>query len=92
MKLKLKVKTNKNKRLVAWIQKDNNYKESVQELLSFFKDQIKILKISKITNYYIVYSENPGIILSLHSAIQDLIPEVSFNSEESLEENQLMSS
>lgn len=90
MKLKLKVKKNKNKRLVAWIRKDKNFDENVQQLFRFFKDKIKISNLSKFTRYYIVSSENPGIILSLHSAIQDLIPEVYFNSEDSVEVNKIM--
>ncbi|MFX1426232.1 MAG: hypothetical protein ACFFBE_07255 [Promethearchaeota archaeon] len=90
MKLKLKVKNNKNKRLVAWIQKNKDFNDSVNQLFRFFKDQIKVSKISKITRYYIISSENPGVILSLHSAIQDLIPEVYFSSEDSLEANEIM--
>jgi hypothetical protein len=90
MKLKLKVKNNKNKRLIAWIQKNKNFDDSVMQLFLFFKDKIKISKISRFTRYYIVSSENPGIILSLHSAIQDLIPEVYFNSEDSLEVNEIV--
>ena len=90
MKLKLKVKDNKNKRLIAWIQKNKNFDDSVLQLFRFFKDKIKISKISRFTNYYIVSSENPGIILSLFSAIQDLIPDVYFNSEDSLEVNEIV--
>lgn len=88
MKLKLKVK--KNKKINAWIQKNKDFDDSVQQLLRFFKDQIKVLKISKITKYYIISSKNPGVILSLHSAIQDLIPEVYFNSEDSIEANEIV--
>ena len=90
MKLKLKVKERKKKRLVAWIQKNKDFDDNIQELFRFFKDKIKISKLSKITNYYIISSENPGIILSLHSTIQDLIPEVYFNSEDCFEENEIM--
>ena len=92
MKLKLKVKNNKNKRLIAWIQKNKNFDDSVMQLFLFFKDKIKISKISRFTRYYIISSENPGIILSLFSAIQDLIPDVYFNSEDSLEQEELVNS
>jgi hypothetical protein len=92
MKLKLKVKKNKNKRLVAWIKKNKNFDDSIKQLFTFFKEKIKISKISRIMNYYIISSENPGIILSLFSAIQDLIPEVYFNSEGSLEQEELVNS
>ncbi|MFX1376403.1 MAG: hypothetical protein ACFFA0_11355 [Promethearchaeota archaeon] len=85
MELKLKVKKNKKVRLVAWIQKNKDFNESVLQLFRFFNDKITISKLSRILKYYIVSSENPGIILSLFSAIQDLIPDVYFNSNDSLE-------
>ncbi len=90
MKLKLKVKKNKRKRLVAWIQKNKDFDDNVQQLFRFFKDKIKISKISRIMKYYIVSSENPGIILSLFSTIQDLIPDIYFNSEDSSELEELV--
>jgi len=90
MKLKLKVKKNENRRLVAWIQKNKNFDDSVQQLFRFFKDKIKISKLSRITNYYIISSDNPGTILSFFAAIQDLIPDVYFNSEDSLEINEII--
>jgi hypothetical protein len=90
MKLKLKVKERKKRSLIAWIQKNKDFNESIQQLFRFFKDKIKISKLSKITRYYIISSENPGIILSLHSAIQDLIPDVYFNTEDSIEVSEIM--
>ena len=92
MKLKLKVKKNKRKRLVAWIQKNKDFDDNIQQLFRFFKDKIKISKMSRVMKYYIVSSENPGIILSLFSTIQDLIPEVYFDSEDSLELEETVSS
>lgn len=85
MKLKLKIKGKKKRRLVAWIQKSKEFNDSTHQIFRFFKDRIKISKLSKITKYYVVSSENPGVIISLFSTIQELIPEVFFNIEESLE-------
>ena len=84
MKLKLKIKPNKtfkNKRIIAWIQKHSDFDNDVRQIFQFFKDQIRISKLSKFLRYYIVSSENPAIILSLFSSIQDLIPEIYFNTE-----------
>jgi len=92
MKLKLKVKKNKRKRLVAWIQKNKDFDDNIQQLFRFFKNKIKISKISRVMKYYIVSSENPGIILSLFSTIQDLIPEIYFDSEDSLELEEIVNS
>ena len=85
MILKLKVKNNKKKRIVAWIQKDKDFDDSIRQLFRFFDDKIKISKRSRFTRYYIVSSENPVVILSLFSTIQDLIPDIYFNSEEPIE-------
>ncbi|MFX0081545.1 MAG: hypothetical protein ACFE94_07320 [Candidatus Hodarchaeota archaeon] len=80
MKLILKVKNKKRKRLVAWIQKHKDFDDNIQQLFRFFKDKITFSKLSRVMKYYIVSSENPGIILSLFSTLQDLIPEICFDS------------
>ena len=88
MKLILKNKTNrpsKKKRIIAWIQKNTDLNEDIQQLFQLFKDNIKISKVSKILRYYIVTSKNPAIILNIFSSIQESIPEVYFNKENSRE-------
>ena len=79
MILKLKVKNNKKKSIVAWIQKDKDFYDSLQQIFRFFKDKVRISKWSKLTRFYIVSSENPAMILSIFSTIQDLIPDIYFN-------------
>jgi hypothetical protein len=61
--------------LEVWIQEDNNLKGQIIEMLKFFKDNIKIYKIWRIHFFYKITSENPAILLSLFSALQELIPE-----------------
>ena len=88
MKLILKVKPNKSskkKRIIAWIQKNSDLNDDIQQLLEIFKENLKISKISKILRYYIITSKNPAIILSLFSSIQESIPDVFFNKEDSIE-------
>ena len=88
MKLILKIKpknTSKKKRIIAWIQKNPNFNDDMLQFFQLFKDNIKILKLSKILRYYIVTSENPGIILNLFSSIQESIPEVYFDKEDTVE-------
>ncbi|MHA2392283.1 MAG: hypothetical protein ACXAEX_09930 [Promethearchaeota archaeon] len=85
MKLKLIIKPKRKKNLIAWIEKNKDFDDSTQQILRFFKDDIRISKFSKILRYNIVSSENPGIILSLFSAIQELIPDIYFNSDEPIE-------
>ena len=91
MILKLKVKNNKKKSIVAWIQKDKDFDDSLQQIFRFFKDKVRISKWSKLTRFYIVSSENPAMILSIFSTIQDLIPDIYFNTEEPIEIDDLHS-
>jgi hypothetical protein len=88
MIIKTKVKTNRkqNKRvIIAWIQKHKDFDKDVQDILKFFKDQISFTLISKFYQYYKISSDNPAIMFSLISSLQDLIAESYFNTEESIE-------
>jgi hypothetical protein len=89
MILKLNIKNNKKKRIVAWIQKDKDFDDSIHQLFRFFEDKIRISKLSRFTRYYIVSSDNPATILSLFSTIQDLIPDIYFNIEKPIEIEEL---
>jgi len=93
MKLILKIKRNKSskkkKRIVAWIKKDSDFNDDIRQFFQIFQDDIKISKLSKVLNYYIVTSENPAIILNLFTSIQESIPEVYFNNENSIETEEL---
>ena len=93
MKLILKIKPNnplKKKRIIAWIQKNSDFNEDVLQSLQIFKDDIKISKLSKILGYYILTSENPAIILNIFTSIQESIPEIYFNQENSIEFDDLI--
>lgn len=83
--MKLKLNINPNKKIVAWIQKNSDLNEEIQQIFKLFKDNIKISRKSKFLRYYVVTSENPAIILSIFSSIQESIPEVFFNDEDSIE-------
>ncbi|MHA2182249.1 MAG: hypothetical protein ACXAAH_12595 [Promethearchaeota archaeon] len=89
MILKLKVKSNNKKSIVAWVQKSKDFDDSLYQIFEFFKDKIRISKWSRFTRFHIISSENPAIILSIFSSIQDLIPDIYFNFEESIETEEL---
>ncbi|MHA1986563.1 MAG: hypothetical protein ACW98D_07995 [Promethearchaeota archaeon] len=91
MKLKLKVKNNKKRKVVAYIQKNKDFDESTHQLFQFFESKLRISKLSRFRRYHIVSSENPAMILSLFSAVQDLIPDIYFDTEEPLEIEDLSS-
>ena len=93
MKLKLKINPKHNKKkMVVWIQKNKDLDDNVVQIFRFFKDDIKSSKLSRILRYHIVSSENPGVILSLFSAVQDLIPETFFFSQDSNDLQELVNS
>ena len=88
MIIKTKVKSNRkeNKKvIIAWIQKHKDFDSDIQDILNFFKDQITYTLINKINQYYKIKSNNPAIMFSLISSIQDLIAENYFSTEESIE-------
>ncbi|MHA1913684.1 MAG: hypothetical protein ACW986_04030 [Promethearchaeota archaeon] len=83
MKLKLKINPkNSKKKMVVWIQKNKDLDDNALQTCRFFKNDIKFSKLSRILRYHIVSSDNPGVILSLFSAIQELIPETFFFSQD----------
>ncbi|TKJ19505.1 MAG: hypothetical protein CEE43_15210 [Promethearchaeota archaeon Loki_b32] len=87
MKLILKIKKNKitkKERIIAWIQKNSDLNEDVQQLFQLFKENIKISKFSKFLRFYIVSSSNPAIILNIFSSLQESIPDVYFKNENSI--------
>ena len=86
MKFKLKIKREKNKgyRLVLYLRKNTEMERDVKSLFNFFKDNISILNSRRIFRFYKITSKNAAIMLSLCSAINEIIPEIYFNLEESL--------
>ena len=88
MIIKIKIKSNKKdnkKAIIAWIQKHDDFDKDVRDVLNFFKDQIRVFHINKIHQYYKITSDNPAIMLSLISSIQELFAESYFSTEESIE-------
>ncbi len=88
MILKLKIKSNhttNKKQIFVWIQNNKEFKNDIDQLLQFFKDNTKIKTIYKLHKYYKITSRNPAIMLSLLSTIQEIIPEIYFTSDEAID-------
>lgn len=88
MIIKTKVKFNRRnntKYIIALVQKHKDFDTDVQGILNFFKNQITYTLISRFHEYYKITSNNPAIMLSLISSIQDLIAENYLGTEESIE-------
>ena len=87
MILKLKIKSNiktKKKQIFVWIEKNKEFKEDVQQLIDFFKDQIQVKKRLGLHVYYKMTSDNPAIMLSLLSTVEELIPDIYFKPNDSV--------
>ena len=87
MILRLKIKTNnksKKKQIFVWIEKNKEFKEDVQQLIEFFKDQIQVKTRIGFHIYYKITSDNPAIMLSLLTTVQELIPDIYFNTNDSI--------
>jgi uncharacterized protein YeaC (DUF1315 family) len=88
MIIKVKIKTvrkSKERIIIVWVQKHKDFINEMQEIFKFFDGQIKFKTKSRLLEYFKITSENPAIMLSLLSTIQELIPEIYFNREESVE-------
>ena len=86
IKLKIKVdKSTQKKRVIVWIQRHEDIENDIQQLFQFFKDQMNVSKIRRILPYYRVSSEKPAIMLSFFTALQEIIPEIYFSDDNSVE-------
>jgi hypothetical protein len=93
IKLKVKVeKSTKKKQIVVWIQRHEDIENDIQQLFQFFKDRMKVSKIRRILPYYRVSSEKPAIMLSFFTALQEIIPDIYFSDEDSVEFEKSISS
>ena len=87
MILRLKIKSNiktKKKQIFVWIEKNKEFKEDVLQLIQFFKDQIQVKTRLGFHKYYKITSDNPAIMLSLLTTVQELIPDIYFNTNDSV--------
>ncbi|TXT54178.1 MAG: hypothetical protein BAJALOKI2v1_800005 [Promethearchaeota archaeon] len=81
MKIKLIVKNrlfNGKEKLSLWIEKYGEIKEEIEQIFTFFEDSINVKEKRRLSKYYVISSENPAIILSLSSAIQEIVAEKYF--------------
>ena len=88
MIIKLKIRKNKKRKtyeIYAWVQRHEDFIGEIEQMFQFFQDQLNYKKIWRFHKYYKITSENPAIMISFISTIQDLIPEIYFNSEESID-------
>ncbi len=88
MIIKLKIRPNKKRNrneIYAWVQRHEDFRGDIEQVFQFFQDQIRYKKVRRLHKFFKVTSENQAIMMSFLTTIQDLIPEIYFNSEESID-------
>ena len=92
MKMLVKIKIKQRKKSVRnsielWIQRKKELDNDIVQLFQFFEKQLTYKNKRLIHPYYKITSKNPAMILSLISSIQELIPEIYFSGDNSVELN-----
>ncbi len=91
VKLKVSKRKGSPQRILSiWIQKHRDFNKDIDQLLEFFKQNVKVTTVRRLRIYYKITSEQPAIMLSLFSSTTDLIQEVFFKVEDSLESEDMM--
>lgn len=72
----VKLKVTSSKKLIVWIHHSEKMTKELPQLFKFFGDRISVKKRLRVHKSYKITSENPALMLSLHSTILDLIYEV----------------
>ena len=88
MILRIRIKNDrkfKKNKITAWIQREEKFEKDLKQLFKFFENEIEISKIRRIYKYYRITSDNPAIMMSFFSTVYDLIPEIYFNLNETME-------
>lgn len=81
----IKIKVNKEKKalkntLEIQVQRKKELDQEMSQIFQFFESRITRKKIRRIHPYYKITSQNPAIMLSLISSLQELIPDIYFSS------------
>ncbi|MEJ2296348.1 MAG: hypothetical protein P8Y23_16485 [Candidatus Lokiarchaeota archaeon] len=90
----IKIKINKNKKalkntLEVRVQRKKELDQEMTQIYHFFENRIMCKKIRRIHPYYKITSQNPAIMLSLISSLQELIPDIYFSSNDIIDLNGL---
>jgi hypothetical protein len=87
MIVKIKVhnnrKTNVNY-IEVWVQRKKELDQDLVQIFQFFEDQITYKSIRRFHPYFRITSDNPAMLLSLISSLQELITEIFFNDDKTI--------
>ena len=91
MIVKIQIKRDKNSKkskMFIWIRKQGDVESDIQQAILFYTNDLSVKTARRYHKYHKITSDKPAILISLLTMINELIPEIYFNSEElsSLEE------
>ena len=81
LRIKRDKKSKKNK-IIVWIQKRADIVSDIQQALSFYEKDLTVKTTRKHYKYLKISSDKPAIMISLITTINELIPDIYFNSED----------
>ncbi|TFG18038.1 MAG: hypothetical protein EU531_01530 [Promethearchaeota archaeon] len=84
--VKQKKKAKKNS-IELWVQRKKELDQDISQIFQFFESQLDYKNVRRIYPYYKITSNNPAMILSLLSSLQELIPEIYFNNDNTVQLN-----
>ena len=91
MIVKIQIKRDKKSKkstMSVWIQKKTDVESDIQQVILFYKNDLFVKTVRRYHKYHKITSDKPAVMISLLTTVNELIPDVYFNSEDlsSLEE------
>ena len=87
IKIKQKKKANINS-MEVWIQRNKELDQDLAQIFQFFENQLIYKEIRRILPYFKITSENPAMLFSLITTLQELIAEIFFNNDNKVKLNE----
>jgi len=85
MILKIQIKRDKKSKkskMFIWIRKQADVESDIQQAILFYKNDLSVKTARRYHIYHKITSDKAAIMISLLATINELIPDIYFNSEE----------
>jgi hypothetical protein len=84
MIVKIQIKMDKKStkpKMFIWIREQADVESDIQQAILFYKNDLSVKTTRRFHKYHKISSDKPAIMISLLTTINELIPEIYFNSE-----------
>ena len=75
-------KKSKKSKMSVWIQKKTDVESDIQQVILFYKNDLFVKTARRYHKYHKITSDKPAVMISLLTTLNELIPDVYFNSED----------